>query len=99
MRAWMVAHPVLAGLSALGVLGTVVVTVVLLASPSRRTAAAKVVRSLIPGDTSVYVVERGDTLGDIARRAGTTLDALRVLNPQIVDVDRIEVGDRVYLRA
>ena len=36
-----------------------------------------------------YTVQPGDTLGAIARRFGTTLDALREANPSLVDVNRI----------
>jgi murein DD-endopeptidase MepM/ murein hydrolase activator NlpD len=36
-----------------------------------------------------YTVQPGDTLGRIARKFGTSLDALRQANPSIVDVNRI----------
>jgi murein DD-endopeptidase MepM/ murein hydrolase activator NlpD len=36
-----------------------------------------------------YTVQPGDTLGRIARKFGTSLDALRRANPSIVDVNRI----------
>jgi LysM repeat protein len=36
-----------------------------------------------------YTVQPGDTLGRIARRFGTTLDALRRANPSLADPDRI----------
>ena len=42
-------------------------------------------------DTSTYKVERGDTMYDIAKRQGVTLDKLMEANPD-VDADRIGVG-------
>jgi spore coat assembly protein SafA len=39
-----------------------------------------------------YIVQPGDTLFFIARRFGTTIDAILKANPQITDPDRIFVG-------
>jgi lipoprotein-anchoring transpeptidase ErfK/SrfK len=46
-----------------------------------------------------YVVVRGDTLGKIARRCGTTLTALLEANPDIANPDRVLVGQRITLEA
>jgi LysM repeat protein len=43
----------------------------------------------------LYTVRPGDTLGEIARRFGTTLGALRAANPSITDVHRIRVRQRL----
>lgn len=45
----------------------------------------------------VHVVERGDTLSQIAREHGVSLQALLAANPQIANPDRIYVGDRITI--
>ncbi len=45
-----------------------------------------------PGSTTSYEVRWGDTLSAIARRFGTTVDAIIALNPQIVDRNRVNAG-------
>lgn len=45
----------------------------------------------------IHTVKRGDTLGVIARNAGTSVAALVLLNG-ISNPDRIEVGQRIYTR-
>jgi LysM repeat protein len=47
-------------------------------------------------DTSTYKVERGDTMYDIAKRQGVTLDKLMEANPD-VDADRIGVGQVINI--
>jgi predicted chitinase len=44
-----------------------------------------------------YIVKAGDTLSDIARRAGVTLTALRQANPQITTIDRIFPGQSLNI--
>jgi LysM repeat protein len=44
-----------------------------------------------------YVVKKGDTLFLIAKKFGVTLDALIAANPQIVDPNRINVGDVINI--
>lgn len=51
------------------------------------------------GDGYVHRVRAGDTLWDIARRAGVSLSDLIAANPQIADPDRIVPGDRVVVPA
>ncbi len=51
----------------------------------------------ISGDT--YVVQAGDTLKIIAARAGTTLEALLAVNPQITNINLIYVGQVIKLPA
>jgi spore coat assembly protein SafA len=46
---------------------------------------------------ATHVVERGDTLWDIAADAGVPLQALIKANPQIVNPDLIYPGDRVNI--
>jgi LysM domain len=43
----------------------------------------------------LYVVERGDTFGAIARRFDTTVKKLRKLNPELADPSTIRVGTKV----
>ena len=45
----------------------------------------------------MYVVQRGDTLGKLARATDTTVDGLLWLNPQIKNVDLISVGEKLKL--
>jgi LysM repeat protein len=44
-----------------------------------------------------YTVKRGDTLWDLSRRLGTTVDELMRLNPQIQNRDRIYAGAKMTL--
>jgi predicted chitinase len=44
-----------------------------------------------------YIVKAGDTLSDIARRAGVTLTALRQVNPQLTNIDRIFPGQSLNI--
>lgn len=50
-----------------------------------------------PANTTVYVVQRGDTLSAIARRNNTTVAAILRLNPQIRNPNRLYVGQRILL--
>ena len=43
----------------------------------------------------MYRVEQGDTLWEIARRFGLSLETLIALNPQIKNPNLIHVGDEV----
>ena len=52
--------------------------------------------SLGDKDTSTYKVERGDTMYDIAKKQGVTLDKLMEANPD-VDADRINVGQVISI--
>lgn len=49
-----------------------------------------------PGGQVVYFVEWGDTLWEVARRYGTTVDAIAAAN-NIPDPDRIYVGQRLVI--
>lgn len=46
---------------------------------------------------AVHTVKSGDTLGDIALEYDTDVKTLKKLNPQIKDVDKIKVGDKINL--
>lgn len=50
-----------------------------------------------PANTTVYVVQRGDTLSAIARRNNTTVAAILALNPQIRNPNRLRVGQRILI--
>lgn len=58
---------------------------------------AGVLRHGQPANTTVYVVQRGDTLSAIARRNQTTVAALLALNPQIRNPNRLYVGQRIWI--
>lgn len=44
-----------------------------------------------------YTVKRGDTLSEIARDHGTTVDAILKANPEIADPDVIREGQEINL--
>jgi LysM repeat protein len=48
---------------------------------------------------STYVVQRGDTLGKIAARSGTTVSGILAVNPQITNPSLIYVGQVINLPA
>ncbi len=50
-----------------------------------------------PQPQRTYVVQRGDTLGGIARRFGVSLSDLEKANPQITDPDRIFPGQVINI--
>jgi len=50
-----------------------------------------------PPSGGTYVVQRGDTLGKIATRSGTTLNALLAVNPQIKNPSLIYIGQVINL--
>ena len=51
----------------------------------------------VPADS--HLVQRGETLSQIAGQHGTTVEALLAANPQIRDADHIVAGDRLALPA
>ena len=65
-----------------------------LREPYRLTPGQAIV---IPQPTQTYTVKRGDTLGDIAARNGTTVLALWQNNPQLGGTDRIYPGQSLVL--
>ena len=46
---------------------------------------------------NVYYVKKGDTLSGIAQRNGLSLAKLVSYNPQIKDINKINIGDKIYL--
>lgn len=50
-------------------------------------------------DGIVYAVRRGDTLYNIARRFGVTIQSIIQANPQIADPNVLEIGQRVCVPA
>lgn len=60
-------------------------------------AAADAAADTTPGDTAVYHVKGGDSLGKIAKRHGTTVKAIRALNN--LSNDNIRVGQKLKLPA
>ena len=48
----------------------------------------------LPG---TYTVKSGDTLGEIAKEYGTTVNKLMKVNPSIKDKDKISVGQKIKL--
>jgi hypothetical protein len=51
----------------------------------------------IPTSENLYSVQKGDTLGEIAKQNGVSLETLLASNPQITNADRIEVGQQINL--
>ncbi|MDF2936525.1 MAG: lysM, partial [Paenibacillaceae bacterium] len=47
----------------------------------------------------IHIVKQGDTLFEIAKKYGVTLDQLKAANPQITDPDKIDVGQKVKIPA
>lgn len=52
---------------------------------------------LDPGDGIDYVVKKGDTLSAIAKKYGTTVEALLKANPQIKNANLIKVGEVIRI--
>ncbi len=50
-----------------------------------------------PIATTTYVVQRGDTLGSIAKRYNVTIATLLRLNPQIRNPNRLFIGQRIQV--
>ncbi|AKL96260.1 spore coat assembly protein SafA [Clostridium aceticum] len=48
-------------------------------------------------DGTIYIVQRGDTMFNIARRFGVTLQKLIEANPQVPDPNILEVGQRICI--
>ena len=46
----------------------------------------------------VYQIQRGDTLGKIARRFNITADEIAVWNPKISNKNLIYAGDYLYIK-
>ncbi|MEN4042749.1 MAG: L,D-transpeptidase family protein [Anaerolineaceae bacterium] len=72
----------------------IVLTVFLLLYPLSAVQAAAMADDVC-GD--FYIVRRGDNLRKIARMCETTVDNLLVLNPDITNINRIYVGQRIDL--
>ena len=51
----------------------------------------------VPTSGGTYTIQRGDTLGNIAVRAGCSLSALLAVNPQIQNPSLIYVGQVIHL--
>ena len=72
------------------------------ASSTRRSPTPIVIRKgqriIVPSSSNTYIVQRGDTLGEIAVRFDTTVSALLRLNPQITNPDLILPGQVIRIR-
>ena len=44
-----------------------------------------------------YEVKQGDTFSGIAKKLGITVDMLKGFNPQIKDIGKLSIGDKIYL--
>ena len=61
-------------------------------SPSSNPTASPSNPTVVPGEAIDYVVQRGDTLSSIARRFGTTIDAILRENPWITNRNYVQAG-------
>jgi len=50
-------------------------------------------------DKKTATIKKGDTLSQIAKANGTTLKALKEANPQIKDLNKIRIGQKINLSA
>jgi LysM repeat protein len=67
-------------------------------SPKTSTSVTTVMESVQqPGNPVYYRIRSGDTLGAVADRFDTTVDALVALNPQ-VDPNALRIGERLRVR-
>lgn len=93
-------HPVRALLAALLAILVAISTLPAAVHAQEQTSdEASTLRGGPPANTTVYVVQRGDTLSAIARRNNTTVAAILRLNPQIRNPNRLYVGQRIWLPA
>ena len=60
---------------------------------------AAMASSLLGKKGGSYSIKSGDTLSQIAKKAGTTLKALLAANPNIKDANKIRVGQKIKLSA
>jgi len=66
-------------------------------APSPKTAASATPTTLTPGPTlTIYTVQQGDTLGEIAARNQTSVEAIAAAN-NISDTNRIEIGQQLVI--
>lgn len=50
-----------------------------------------------PVSTKTITVKKGDTLSQLAQQYGTTLASIKKLNPQIADLNKIKVGQKINI--
>jgi hypothetical protein len=67
------------------------------APASSDTSAAPSTKPAASGQ--IYVVKAGDNLGKIAKRFKTTIDAILRANPDIMDPNKIRIGDEIKIPA
>ena len=44
-----------------------------------------------------YTVKSGDTMSKIAKKFGLTIQELQAANPQVKNVDKIQIGDQLTI--
>jgi len=64
--------------------------------PSEKTTYARQMSTLGLSQAKVYVVEKGDSAYNIAKKLGCSLEQLKKLNPNI-DLSNLNIGDRLIL--
>lgn len=45
---------------------------------------------------SKITVQQNDTLGRIARRSGFTVEQISSVNPNLVDINRLNIGEELF---
>jgi len=65
---------------------------------ARATASPPPTPSATPAPTPVtYTVKSNDTMSKIAKRFGVTIEQLQAANPQIKDLNKIKLGDKIAI--
>lgn len=91
-----VAKPVVADLSGGSNVVHIIDTVLVPVADASQEAAATPAPA--PTGACTYTVKSGDTLFEIARAEGTTLEALQELNPEVTNPDLIQPGTEIKLK-
>ncbi len=50
-----------------------------------------------PPTPQTYVVAKGDTFSKIAKKFGVTVEELKAANPQVKNIDKIQIGDQLTI--
>ena len=65
--------------------------------PSPQPAPVQPIPVTPTSNGTTYIVQAGDTLSKIAKRYGTTVSNIMALNPQILDANKISIGQVIRI--